>query len=150
MRDARHRVPLVVRFWSKVIKQGDDECWMWAGSRSPQGYGQIRLPGRKGKLVAAHRVVYEMEVGPIPEGHDMDHLCENKACVNPKHLEPVTRQDNMLRFHGKRTACKFGHPLDGFVHSKMPNGTPTTNRYCRTCARERNRAARRTVGLEQR
>jgi hypothetical protein len=133
------RTPLAERFWTKVAKAGPDECWMWTGAKTPNGYGQINLGGRKGKRRAAHRVAYELCVGPIPDGHDLDHHCENKGCVNPAHLEPVTRQDNMLRFHGQRTLCKYGHPLDGMTHAKQPDGTPTQHRYCKTCGRESHR-----------
>lgn len=137
------RTPLEVRLWAKVARGGPDDCWPWTASRTPKGYGRVNAGGRHGRRLQAHRVVYELVVGPIPEGHDIDHLCENKACCNPKHLEPVTRQDNMLRFHGQRTRCKEGHPLDGVMRGTMKNGTPGIWRYCLTCSRARARESAR-------
>lgn len=147
------RAPLADRLWAKVDERGPDECWPWTGACTPNGYGQINAGGRHGKKLQAHRVVYELVVGPIPQGHEIDHLCERKDCCNPSHLEPVTRQDNMLRFHGQRTTCRRGHPLDGVTRTHN-RGVPGQHRYCKTCAREYQRgiaeAARRTVALEER
>jgi len=69
-------------------------CWEWAGTRQPSGYGAIYVEGR---ILRTHRVSYELLVGPIPEGLHLDHLCRNKACFNPEHLEPVTHVENMRR-----------------------------------------------------
>ena len=69
-------------------------CWIWARSRKPKGYGQLR---RAGKTLYAHRVYWERENGPIPEGLELDHLCRQRACCNPAHLELVTSQENTLR-----------------------------------------------------
>mgnify|MGYP001608583411 CR=1 FL=1 len=80
------------RFWAKVLV--GDGCWDWQASKTPGGYGSFRAADR---TVCAHRFSYELLVGPIPEGLDLDHLCRNKGCVNPEHLEPVTRRENMLR-----------------------------------------------------
>lgn len=71
-----------------------DECWEWQGYTNPRGYGQTHIKGA-GPMV--HRVVYEGLVGPIPDGMTLDHLCKNKVCVNPAHLEPVTRHENSRR-----------------------------------------------------
>jgi hypothetical protein len=65
-------------------------CWVWQRSRDTRGYGHVRLAGR---LRVAHRVLYERDRGPIPEGLTLDHLCRNKACVNPAHLEAVTHRE---------------------------------------------------------
>jgi len=97
------------RLWSKVNKT--DTCWEWTACKS-RGYGQINIDG---KLKLAHRVVYELLVSEIPKDKVIDHLCRNKACVNPKHLEVVTQRENTLRGIGptarlaKRTHCKNGH-----------------------------------------
>lgn len=73
-----------------------DGCWEWRASRRGYGYGEILIgPGKK--KAPAHRVMYEYFVGPIPEGLELDHLCENPRCVRPDHLEPVTHSENGLR-----------------------------------------------------
>lgn len=100
--------------WSKIDRTKD--CWNWKGALSGGGYGQVHL--KDNKTVRAHRLTYELLVGPIPAGLQLDHLCRNRKCVNPKHLEPVTRRVNILRGVGasaqnaKRTLCKNGHPLN--------------------------------------
>jgi hypothetical protein len=72
-----------------------DGCWIWQRSQDGHGYGTACLPGQR--RVKAHRMVYEREVGPIPAGLDLDHLCRTPLCVNPAHLEPVTRRENVAR-----------------------------------------------------
>lgn len=71
-------------------------CWNWLGAPNMHGYGNYTFP-HYGKQVSAHRVVYEALIGPIPEDMDLDHLCKNRKCVNPEHLEPVTRAVNLRR-----------------------------------------------------
>lgn len=92
------------RFWEKVDKRGPDDCWLWVGVLH-QGYGVLRR-APKGKLLA-HRLSYEINVGPIPDGLVIDHLCMVTRCVNPTHLEPVTLSENTSRYlavrHGKTT-----------------------------------------------
>jgi hypothetical protein len=70
------------------------DCWEWTGTITAQGYGQLRANGR---LQKAHRFVYEWLVGPIPDGLTLDHLCRNRRCVNPEHMEPVSLQTNLAR-----------------------------------------------------
>jgi hypothetical protein len=70
-------------------------CWNWTGARTPKGYGQIRLA--TGQTAYTHRESYETFVGPIPEGLHIDHLCRNRGCFNPAHLEPVTPKVNARR-----------------------------------------------------
>ena len=83
------------RFWEKVeITEG---CWLWRAALSEHGYGVIRMSTPR-RMEMAHRVAYEMEVEPIPEGLELDHLCRNPRCVNPFHLEPVTHLVNMRRW----------------------------------------------------
>jgi len=81
------------RFWAKVDKSG--ECWVWTGSKDNKGYGRFRYSGT---TVPAHRFVYEMEVGPIPDGLEMRHHCNNGhlGCVTPSHLVPGTRSENLI------------------------------------------------------
>lgn len=87
------------RLWSKVNKT--DTCWLWTAA-TEKGYGLYRHDGRLSK---AHRVVYELLVGPVPTGLDLDHLCRVRNCVNPAHLEPVTRAVNLRRGAEARRAA---------------------------------------------
>ena len=133
------RPSLAERFWPKVNRV-EEGCWEWRGARAGTGYGAIWVDGR-GR--PAHRVAYELEVGPIPDGLQLDHLCCNPACVRPDHLEPVTQAENIRRGNGgkhwaEKTHCPQGHPYDEantFVNGKG-------RRECRTCRNERNRARR--------
>lgn len=132
------RKPLAVRFWAKVDRRDDDECWEWTGSRVARGYGHFAVDGR---YPHAHRVAYELVVGPIPEGMQLDHLCRNPACVNPAHLEPVSPRVNTLRGIGgaaeraARTHCPQGHAYDE-ANTKRD---AQNRRYCQACRRARAR-----------
>jgi hypothetical protein len=79
-------------------------CVEFTGPRMKAGYGVVTRP-RPNRHAYAHRAMYEFMVGPIPEGLELDHLCRNPPCVNPGHLEPVTRQENMRRYHEQRRAA---------------------------------------------
>lgn len=113
-------------------------CWDWGGYLRDNGYGQ---KWKDGRLTGSHRAAYEYLHGPIPEGLDLDHLCRNHGCINPAHLEPVTRRENNLRGllphinksrSAVRTTCRHGHPLtpENTRHYKG-------RRLCRHCARDR-------------
>lgn len=94
--NAANHEPLEVRVMRGLpADRTPDGCWEWTRGCATSGYGVVTLPG--GGSRHAHRVVYELMVGPIPEGMEPDHLCKNKPCVNPAHLEPVTRSENVRR-----------------------------------------------------
>jgi hypothetical protein len=90
------------------IPEPNTGCWIWLGSEHGTGYGTLSIGG-KNRL--AHRVSYETFLGDIPNGLHIDHICENRFCVNPGHLEPVTCEENISRQSKRRKICKFGHPL---------------------------------------
>jgi len=134
------------RFWSKVDKSG--KCWEWVAGIQSGGYG---IFWHNGETVVAHRFAYEITVGKIPEGLTLDHLCRVRHCVNPKHLEPVTSKENVLRGIGvsaqnaRKTHCKRGHPLSGKNLLVEQGG----GRQCRECKRERSREWKKKVGYKQ-
>ena len=121
------------KIFSKIKKT--KTCWNWTGCLV-HGYGQCWFEKRQR---SAPRVVYEILVGKIPQGMELDHLCFNRGCVNPKHLEPVSRGENSRRAWARRIKnsplCKHGHPLSGnnlytVVDKKHPG---KTWRNCKTC-----------------
>lgn len=108
-------------------------CWVWQGPMNDNGYGRVSIDGR---LEYAHRLSYRFFVGPILAGLTIDHLCRNKRCVNPEHLEAVLPEENTARGNGptarnkRKTRCAEGHLLDARNTYVYPNGT----RKCRRCA----------------
>lgn len=122
-------VTLGHRFWSKVDRSGgEDACWIWTAHRDGRGYGRF-------ESTAAHRVAYRISIGPIPQGLTIDHLCRNKGCVNPAHLEPVTNAENQRRAAEAQTHCKYGHeftPENTYRNPSRPNV-----RHCRACSTTR-------------
>ena len=124
------------RFYQKVaLPAGPDACWPWIGAMSDNGYGNFWTGEKQDK---AHRVSYQLFVGAIPDGADLDHLCRNRGCVRPDHLEPVDRQTNLLRGDrkSKQANCKRGHPLSGDnVRIYLTPGKGYVTRICRACDR---------------
>jgi hypothetical protein len=143
-------------FWSRVDMTGTayptperavperwGPCWLWtvgADRHRPGGHG-YGIFGLDGEQVGAHRVAYDWLIGPIPDGHDLDHLCRVPPCCNPEHTEPVTHQENILRGdspsaqHARKTHCPQGHPFDEANTYRDPDGS----RNCRACKRARRR-----------
>ena len=125
------------------IKFGDG-CWEWVGAKQ-KGYGAITAGGGAGKILRAHRVSYEMFVGPIPEGLDLDHLCRNRGCVKPTHLEPVTRRENLIRgdtivgVNAAKTHCIRGHEFND-ENTYIEWRGNRVSRMCKTCAKSRAHA----------
>jgi hypothetical protein len=106
-------------------------CWLWLNALNGHGYG---TRWHNNKQTGAHRVSYELHIGPVPEGLYLDHLCRVRCCVNPHHLEPVTQRENTLRgARGRmKTHCPHGHPLDYTEKS----GKRVGRRRCGTCCKQ--------------
>jgi hypothetical protein len=134
-------VSLAERIMSRVDVDPATGCWMWTAGKHEKGYGRIVV---NGKQMRAHRVSYELFVGPIPEGLQIDHLCRVPGCVNPEHLEPVTSAVNTQRrapfvtFHAAKTHCKHGHEFT--PENTYLLGPEKRWRQCRECAKRRESA----------
>ena len=125
----------ITEFWAKVELGTPDKCWLWQGILDPDGYGHF---GKRGK---AHRIAYELNIGKIPPGKILHHICFQCSCVNPAHLEMVTQREHFQRhiinsqqnpaaIAARATHCPQGHPYD-LINTKFYKGM----RYCRTCMR---------------
>ncbi len=120
----------------KFVRRSRSGCWVWKGARSGD-YGMFHL---NGAMTPAHRASHRLFKGKVPEKHVVDHLCNNKACVNPEHLEAVTQRVNAMRAGGGRhnrekTHCPSGHPYSGanlYIDTKGA-------RRCRACLRKQGR-----------
>lgn len=128
----------VETFLARVRKR--QGCWLYQGYLRPDGYGYARHDNKK---VLLHRFVYEATKGSIPQGLVLDHLCRNRSCINPDHLEPVTHQTNILRGVGRaaeqarQTSCFRGHPFD--EENTVRYGSNRRRRFCGTCQQLRRR-----------
>lgn len=130
------KTPPEVRFWPYVEKT--DTCWLWTGNIAVNGYGKFRHGG-SGQY-SVHRFAYEHFIGPIPKGLTVDHLCRVRCCVNPAHLEVVTKRENTLRgigpaaINARKTHCLRGHEF-----TKENTVTRQGGRLCKICIRIRSR-----------
>ncbi len=139
---------LPVRFWEKVTIS-DSGCWEWTAYRTPDGYGRYALMRPDGSYAVAvhtHRITYAALVGEIASGAQIDHLCRNRSCCNPSHLESVTqrvnidRGENYIAINRAKTHCLRGHVLAGenLIIRKRTSGT--CYRSCRECRDDGGRA----------
>jgi hypothetical protein len=151
-----HGLTVEERFWQKVEPEPNTGCWLWTGGLRGSGrYGQFRNGKRLG---FAHRYAYELLVGPIPDGMQLDHLCRVRLCVNPAHLEPVTARENTMRSealtarNARKTHCLRGHPFDeANTIETVRDGR--LHRTCRECDRSKSREwqrAQRGTPIERR
>lgn len=136
-RHGDHRVRADI--WARIALT-DNDCWLWTGTtqgRDKWQYGKVKYLG---KVTGSHRHLYEMLVGPIPEGHQIDHLCRNTLCQNPAHMEAVTQQENIRRgkvgeYCASKTHCPRNHPYVLTNTYKDSKGA----RCCKTCRALRGR-----------
>ena len=121
------------RFWSRVNVGGESECWPFLMSTGNLGYGQIGwAENGKTQMVLAHRVAWELTVGPIPGDLTIDHICRNRICCNPNHLRLLTNEENGRdNGNARKTHCPHGHPYSAENTRLDRHG----HRYCKTCHR---------------
>lgn len=127
------------RLEDRITKNG--ECWIWTASKSGEGYG-IHYVNNKG--YSAHRAVYESLVGEIPEGHQLHHICQNKLCVNPDHLMPMTHQQHRAAHREEATHCPHGHEYTDTNTFYSSEGY----RKCRLCHNQKTRDYMRRKRLD--
>ncbi len=136
---------LTYRLARGLVLNPDTGCMEWTGHLTNSGYGTIKEGGRGTRTLKAHRLAYEQAYGPIPDGLVLDHLCRNRKCCNPDHLEAVTMQVNTLRGASpiaelaRKTHCPHGHPYDAENTIWRANGA----RACKGCREDRNRLRRK-------
>lgn len=164
--DAEKRLIRVEKFWARIDIDGADDCWHWKPSVNTTGYGQFKFDG---KMQVAHRVSYQIVVGPVPEGMYLDHTCHNvdlsckgglaclhRRCVNPAHLEPVTNLENIRRgraglYLAERDECVNGHSLVDPSNVRLAThyAGGTIYRKCMSCSAENSDRAYRNRDVEK-
>lgn len=136
---------ILERFSDKIeLGTEPDDCWCWVGTKNEKGYGRFWLDG---KHVYTHRFSYQLYKGFIPKGLQLDHLCRNRGCCNPDHLEAVTLQENIRRGNGDynkfKTHCPQGHEYN----EENTHIRKTGHRDCRVCNKLRERENRKTHNI---
>ncbi len=134
------RKPILERFWEKVYIDKPSSCWKWIAGCTEKGYGHFNIAYKEN--AKAHKFAFELFFGEVPIGLELDHLCRNRNCINPFHLEIVTHQENMRRGHFVgtglhnriKTHCLKGHPYN--IENTYIN--PAGKRNCRICLKESN------------
>lgn len=140
---------MAVKVWQRISVDRSSGCWLWQGTLTASGYGFTEY-GAVRRRTRAHRYVYELLSGSVPEGLELDHLCRVRHCVNPDHLEPVTHWENLLRsdnpfaVNARKTHCLRAHELAGDNLRIEPDGYRT----CRECERLRKRASHGAKGSQ--
>lgn len=136
------------RFWSKCTPEPNSGCWLWLAFVHHDGYGRFRFSSR---MAVAHRVAYAALVGEVPSGLQLDHLCRERSCCNPAHLEPVTQQVNILRgdagAHERlKTHCPHGHE---YTEENTYMSPGRVHRDCKTCrlGRQKRKRDNKTAAL---
>ena len=130
------------RFWKHVSPEPNSGCWLWTASEDGRGYGQFAPFGWRGLhkqgSIKAYKFAYLFYRGSVPDGKELDHVCRNRLCVNPDHLEPVSHRENVLRGdspsarQARQTHCKRGHE---FTAENTWSGDE--HRRCKTCDKVR-------------
>ena len=147
-------IPAIERFHEKIERIPFSTCWWWTGSADKRGYGHF-FPMR-GQCEMAHRVAFMLYKGPIGDGLQVHHVCENKSCVNPEHLEAVTPRVNLLasntvnKRNAAKTQCPRGHPLSGenLVLEVRRSGLIRTCRECKRVQLRESRARRKGISCQ--
>jgi len=146
MKQERTKKSLDEKMLKYIPIRDDGDCWEWTGAKSGLGYGAIT---HNGSIIYGHRFIYELMIDKIPRGYDIDHICRNRACCNPFHLEPVTHRENVLRGNGpaaknaRKTVCYRGHSFETVIR----NGK--TVRWCRECYNIWHREYRKKQDIAQ-
>jgi len=131
--------PTLAKLLGRIVHSASG-CWEFP-SNNGNGYGRLRHCGR---MLYAHRVSYELHVGPVPEGMQIDHLCRNRRCVNPEHLDAVSQAENLQRAAASITACPAGHAYDQ-KNTTFKDTETGRHRRCAECHRAQERSRRRRL-----